>query len=94
MILALKQELERLGYSDGTLRTYQARWSLLIKFANERQEVCFSERLGIDFLEKKLNIFEKEMAGQFKQIEVQDLRIIRMLGFPTSWINLTPVLQA
>lgn len=53
---------------------------MLLEFAQEQGEVFYSERLGIDFVEKSFNIFEKDFEGSLKQREVQDLRVIRMLG--------------
>lgn len=53
---------------------------MLLEFAQERDEVFYSERLGIDFVEKNFNILEKDFEGSLKQREVQDLRVIRMLG--------------
>jgi site-specific recombinase XerD len=59
---------------------YARRWKMLLEFAQERDEVFYSERLGIDFVEKNFNILEKDFEGSLKQREVQDLRVIRMLG--------------
>src|SRR5680860_691976 len=59
---------------------YSRRWKMLLEFAQERDEVFYSERLGIDFVEKNFNILEKDFEGSLKQREVQDLRVVRMLG--------------
>jgi integrase/recombinase XerD len=53
---------------------------MLLEFAQERDEVFYSERLGIDFVEKNFNILEKDFEGRLKQREVQNLRVVRMLG--------------
>jgi len=53
---------------------------MLLEFAQEQDERCYSERLGFDFVEKKFNIFQKDSEGSLKQSEVQNLRVIRMLG--------------
>lgn len=53
---------------------------MLLEFARERYEIHYSEKLGVDFVEKKFNILEKDIAGSLKQGEVQNLRVIRMLG--------------
>ncbi len=53
---------------------------MLLEFAEERDEAYYSERLGIDFVEKYFNILEKNFEGVLSQSEVQNLRVIRMLG--------------
>lgn len=80
LLLDLKRELLRLGYTKGSMAFYKRRWQMLLMFAEERGEVYYSEQLGIDFVEKYFNIQEKDFDGTLKQSEVQNLRIIRMLG--------------
>ena len=46
LILALEQELLRLGYTNGSMTFYKSRWQMLLTFAQERDESYFSERLG------------------------------------------------
>lgn len=53
---------------------------MLLSFAHEQSEIYYSEKLGIDFVEKNFNIFQKDFEGSLKQGEVQNLRVIRMLG--------------
>ena len=53
---------------------------MLLEFAQERDEVYYSEKLGVDFVEKNFNILQKDSEGSLKQSEVQNLRVIRMLG--------------
>ncbi|WP_372364574.1 hypothetical protein [Candidatus Uabimicrobium sp. HlEnr_7] len=59
---------------------YRRHWLKLLKFAEERSENYYSEHLGIDYIEKNFNILEKDFDGKLKQNEVQNLRVIRMLG--------------
>lgn len=40
----------------------------------------YSERLGIDFVEKHFHIFKKDFNRTLSQSETQELRIIRMIG--------------
>lgn len=80
IIQNLGQELLRLGYTEGTITFYRRRWKMLLEFAKERGEIYFTERLGIDFIEKCFGIMEKDFYGTLIQREVQDLRVIRMLG--------------
>jgi len=53
---------------------------MLLEFAKERGEAYYTERLGIDFVEKHFNILKKDFERVLKQSEVQNLRVIRMLG--------------
>jgi site-specific recombinase XerD len=76
----LEQEMLRLGYTQGSMRFYRRRWQLLLRFAQEQGEIYFSERLGIDFVEKYFHILEKDSARTLSQSETQELRIIRMIG--------------
>lgn len=76
----LEQEMIRLGYSEGTIKFYRRRWQKLLQFAQERDETYYSERLGIDFVEKYFQILEKDFDGTLSQSEAQELRIIRMIG--------------
>jgi len=80
LIHCLEKELLRLGYTKGSMSFYKNRWQMLLEFAKEQGQVYYSERLGIDFLEKRFNLLEKDFEGELKQSEVQNLRVIRMLG--------------
>jgi len=80
LILNLEGELLRLGYTEGSMAFYRRRWQQLLAFAAEQGETHYSERLGINFIEQHFNILEKDFGGALIQREVQDLRIIRMLG--------------
>ena len=76
----LEKELLRLGYSEGSMTFYKRRWQQLLAFAKEQGVTHYSERLGIDFIEQCFNILEKDFEGTLKQCEVQNLRVIRMVG--------------
>jgi integrase/recombinase XerD len=76
----LEQEMQRLGYTDGSMKFYQNRWKMLTEFAEEKSVIYYSERLGTDFIEKHFHILEKDFNGTLTQAEVQNLRIIRMIG--------------
>ena len=76
----LEQEMDRLSYTTGFMKFYHRRWQMLIKFADEQDEVFYSERLGIDFLEQYLNLFEKDSNHTLSRAEIQDLRVIRTIG--------------
>jgi len=53
---------------------------MLLQFAKERKEIYYSEQMGIDFVEKKFHILEKDFKRTLSQSETQELRIIRMIG--------------
>lgn len=76
----LEQELLRLGYTEGSLKFYRGRWKMLLQFAEERGELFFSERLGIDFVEDRFHILEKDFNRTLSQSNTQELRVIRMIG--------------
>jgi integrase/recombinase XerD len=76
----LEQELLRLGYTEASINFYRRRWMMLAKFAEEKGETHYSEKLGIDFIEKHFHILEKDFDGTLTQVEVQNLRVIRMIG--------------
>jgi integrase/recombinase XerD len=80
LIQDLEQELLRLGYTEGSMTFYKRRWKMLLGFAKEREEIYYTERIGIEFIEKYFNILEKDFEGTLIQKEVQNLRVIRMLG--------------
>ena len=76
----LEQELIRLGYTKGSMTFYRNRWQKLQLFADERGETYFSEQLGLDFVEHYFQIFEKDSGKTLSQKDIQELRIIRMIG--------------
>jgi site-specific recombinase XerD len=76
----LEQELLRLGYTERTLKFYSRRWQMLLQFAREREEIYYSEEMGVDFVEKHFHILEKDFKRTLSQAETQELRIIRMIG--------------
>lgn len=62
------------------MKFYKQQWKMLLEFAKERDEIYYSEKLGVDFVEQKFNILQKNFEGRLKRTEVQKLRVIRMLG--------------
>lgn len=80
LINDLEQEMLRLNYTEGSMQFYRRRWKMLLQFAQDRRENFYSERLGIDFVEKHFHIFEKDFTRTLSQSETQELRIIRMIG--------------
>ena len=80
LIHDVEQEMAQLGYSQRSMRFYRRRWRTLLQFAKERGELFYSEQLGIDFVEKHFNIFEKDDDQGLSESDVQELRVIRMIG--------------
>jgi site-specific recombinase XerD len=80
LINDLDKEMVRLGYTDGSMKFYRRRWQMLLQFAQGLGETYYSERLGIDFVEKYFHIFEKDFNRTLSQSDTQELRIIRMIG--------------
>ena len=76
----LEQELNRLGYTEATLKFYRRRWKMLLDFAKSRGEIYFSEQLEIDLVEKNFNILEKDFDKTLSQSDTQELRVIRLVG--------------
>lgn len=81
LIYDLEQEMLRLGYSTNrSLRFFRRRWRTLLQFAKERNELFYSEQLGIDFVEKHFNILEKAENRELSEENLRELRVIRMIG--------------
>lgn len=80
LLQELEQELLRLGYTEGSMKFYRNRWKKIIQFAEERDEVFYSEQLGINYVEHHYQILEKDFDKTLSQKDTQELRIIRMIG--------------
>lgn len=80
LLADLEQELLKLGYTEGSMKFYRRRWKKIIQFAEERNEIFYSEQLGIDFVESHYRIFEKDFDKILSQKDTQELRTIRMIG--------------
>ncbi|MCF8010568.1 MAG: site-specific integrase [Clostridiales bacterium] len=76
----VEQEMVKLHYNKGTLNFYRRRWKMLIEFARERGETEYSEQLGLDFVEHHFGLLKKDSERRLKTSEVQELRVIRMIG--------------
>ncbi len=76
----VEQEMIRLHYTEGTLNFYRRRWKMLMEFAENLGEIKYSEQLGFDFVEHHFGLLEKNNGRKLKTSEVQELRVIRMIG--------------
>lgn len=80
LLTNIEQEMERLHYTEETLMFYRRRWKMLTDFAQGRGETEFSEKLGWNFIEHHFGLLEKDCERKLKTSEVQELRVIRMIG--------------
>ena len=76
----LEQELLRLGYTEGSMKFYRNRWKKIVRFAEEQDQIFYSEQLGINYAEHHYHILEKDFDRTLSQKDTQELRIIRMIG--------------
>ena len=76
----LEQEMLRLGYTQGSMKFYRRRWNMLLQFSKERDEVFYSEHLGMDFVEKHFHILEKDLSNTLSETDRNELRVMRMIG--------------
>lgn len=70
----------RLHYTEATLKFYRRRWKMFLDFAKERDETNYSEQLGFNFVEHHFGLLKKDSERKLKTSEVQELRVIRMIG--------------
>ncbi len=80
LMLALDQELLRLGYTQGSLLFYRRQWKALLAFASKKGEIYYSEKLGVEFIETHFKILGNNFEGSLKRSEIQKLRVVRMFG--------------
>lgn len=79
LINDLEQAMLKFNYSNFSMKLYRKRWQMLLQFAEERGQSFYSEQLGIDFLEKKFHIFEKDFNDETLLSETQR-RMIRIIA--------------
>ncbi len=80
LLIDLEKELLRLGYSQGTRTFYHRKWKKLLEFAKIHDQIYYSEKLGLDFLEVNYQILEKDFEKVLCQKDTQEIRVIRMVG--------------
>lgn len=76
----LEQELLRLGYTKGSMAFYHNRWRKLESFADRKGKLCYTEQLGIDFVQEYFGITQDDFSRTLNQAQTQELRVIRMVG--------------
>lgn len=80
LLINLEKELLRLGYTEGTLTFYRRKWRKLLEFAKIHDQIYYSEKLRLDFLETNYQILEKDFEKVLCQKDTQEIRVIRMVG--------------
>lgn len=80
LLIDLEKELLRLGYSVGTRTFYHRKWRKLLEFAKIHNQIYYSEKLGLDFLEANYQILERDYEKVLCQKDTQEIRVIRMVG--------------
>lgn len=73
-------ELQRLRYNPHTIQVYKNSFELIIAFAVENQETCFSEKLGLDYLNKFFDYSEAVKNDALTMKIKNALRVVRLLG--------------
>ncbi len=73
-------ELERLNYSHNSLCGFRAFYKRVIAFANEKEELYFSEELGREFLREKYNCTINYYTEAMPKLYKNPIRKIRILG--------------
>ena len=73
-------ELERLNYSYNSLCGFRTFYKRVITFANEKEEVYFSEELGREFLKEKYNCTINYYTEAMPKTYRDPIRRIRILG--------------
>jgi site-specific recombinase XerD len=73
-------ELERLDYAYNTICQYRAFYKRFITFANEKNELYFSEELGRAFLKEKYNCTVNYYEEALPKGSKHAIRMIRVLG--------------
>ena len=73
-------ELERLNYSHNSLCGFRCFYKRVIAFANEKEELYFSEELGRAFLKEKYNCTVNYYTEAMPKSSKGPIRKIRILG--------------
>jgi integrase/recombinase XerD len=80
LVVKALAELERLNYSYQSLCGFRAFYKKVIAFANEKEELYFSEELGREFLKAKYNCTINYYTETMPRAYRGPIRKIRILG--------------
>lgn len=80
LIENLDHELIRFGYAESSLKLYRTRWRELLAYAKKREELHYTEQLGIDFIKDCHHVEQDDFKRKLTRAETRELRIIRLLG--------------
>jgi site-specific recombinase XerD len=73
-------ELTRLGYSQKAIKTYRHSFDQVIAFASSKNETCYSESLGLDYLNEFFRYEDAVKNNSITMKETNALRVVRLLG--------------
>jgi integrase/recombinase XerD len=79
LVSKVLSELERLNYAYNTICGYRAFYKRVITFAQEKEEIYFSEALGRDFLEEEYNCtvdYYKETMPKGVKCPIRRIRVL------------------
>ncbi len=76
----LEQELNRLHYTDSSIKQYRRMWKRIATFFEQEDINDYTEEAGLRFLDEQFNFFELEREEKLTQSLINVFRIIRMLG--------------
>ena len=80
LVAKVLAELERLNYTHGTLCGFRTFYNGVIAFANKKEELYFSEKLGREFLKEKYNCTINYYTETMPRPHRHPIRNIRILG--------------
>ncbi|MEW5804575.1 MAG: site-specific integrase [bacterium] len=80
LVAKVLAELKRLNYSYSSLCGYRGFYKKVIAFANEKEELYFSEELGREFLKAKYNCTINYYTEAMPRAYRHPIRKIRILG--------------
>jgi len=80
LVAKVLAELERLNYSHNSLCEFRCFYKRVIAFANEKEELYFSEELGSAFLKERYNCTVNYYTEAMPKSCKESIRRIRILG--------------
>ena len=81
-VTAILEEMSNLQYTETTINLYKVKYRRFIKYSQKQNEIYFSERLAINYLDEVLGIRLTDFADEqtFKKHNTIYLRMMRLLS--------------
>jgi site-specific recombinase XerD len=79
LVSGLDQEMQRLGYSDATMRWYRGAWARMGRYFAARGAQEFSLDLGLAWVNDACDYFAREQAGTLSEHHRYLFRVVQML---------------